>query len=164
MNQDLQHDGGFEHPGNGRPEFGEERAQRMARFFLNPVRTELTKPVLCLCHCEACWPCVGGYDSIFVHDACVIVSHPYTDSRETNACLRGQFVRSRKKAGSCGPRLQPKRDNVRFDGDLCHRPWLARGFSGAATREPFRNFAQSRRIVRQACNMINCSCTLRGPD
>ena len=67
VNQDLQHDGGFEHPGNGRPEFGEEREQWMAPFFLNPVRAGLTKPVLRFRGGETNGGCTGGNGSIFLH-------------------------------------------------------------------------------------------------
>ncbi len=47
----------------------------MAPFFLNPVRTELAKPVLRLCRCEASWRGADGIDSIFVHFTGMIVRH-----------------------------------------------------------------------------------------
>jgi hypothetical protein len=68
VNQDFQHNGSFEHPGDRRPEFSEEGEQRMASFFFNPVRAELVKPVLRFRGGETRWCCVGGKDSNFVHD------------------------------------------------------------------------------------------------
>ena len=80
VNQDLQHDRGFEHPGNGRPEFGEEREQRMVLFFFDPVSAELAKAVLRLCGCEAGRGNIGGGNGpVLLHCAYAIVRHRRTD-------------------------------------------------------------------------------------
>ena len=80
VNHDLQHDGGFEHPGNGRPEFGEEREQRMALFFLHPVLAELAKAVLRLGGCEPGRGSIGaGNNAVLLHCASIIARHRRTD-------------------------------------------------------------------------------------
>ena len=73
----------------------------MELFFLNPIRAELTKPVLRFCGGETRWG-YGGNRSIRVHGVRLIVRHQHTDARKSYACLRGQFVVAFAKSGLLG--------------------------------------------------------------